>query len=190
MFDANDVLDENARSQVAVAAASSMSLMTILKMVLAWCLLLIAMIGFVYLAFKAREGSYWEALWVEFSSAVAIFMLSPLVLARTEGNLKKTSVALITCSFFLATLAFFLHGALQLLLINLAVGLILLLLLEVFFENILLKGIEERFSEELKDLWFEAGVASVTQPPPNNRAGSGPQPSATDTGSPGYIPGQ
>jgi hypothetical protein len=185
-FDADDFYARTANDQLNVASRASIAFVAFWKMVLVWFGLLIVLGIFLTLAFEACEESYWEALWVECASATAIFMLSPMVLAQAEVNLKRNSILFVGGAIVLATIAFFLHGALELLLINLAVGLVLLLLLEVFFEKYVLGRIEQRLLEDLAELDSESaisGTAGLAQsPPPLRNAGVENPNSGNDSG--------
>lgn len=171
-FDADDFYGRIANDQLNAVGRVGVAAVAFWKMVFVWLGLLIVLGIFLTLAFKACEETYWEAFWVECASATAIFMLSPMVLARAEANLKRNSILFVGCAIALATIAFFLHGALELLLINLAVGLVLLLLLEVFFEKYVLGRIEQRLLEDLDELNSESaisGSAGLAQSSPSSR---------------------
>lgn len=168
LFDVEEVTGRIANDQTNTAGRASVAVVAIWKIFLVWCVLFVVLVVFVVLAFKAHEASYWEAFWVECASATAVFMLSPAVLARAEVDVKKNCMQFLGCATILAAIAYFLHGALQLLLINLAVGLVLLLALELFFHKYVLGRIQERFNDDINELNNQAAVSGssgAAQPP-------------------------
>lgn len=98
-------------------------------------------IGFIliYLAEKFEPNSFWQSFFITASAGICLFLLNQLFLLLGAKSLSALIILLIVASLTSFLVSYFSSGILQAYLINLAVGFMLVLALEVAF----IKGVKK-----------------------------------------------
>lgn len=100
-----------------------------------------------WFAIRFDPNSFWQSLFITISAGICLFLLNGIFVLYGAKTKKALAILLITLSLASGTIAYYSKGILQAYLINLAVGFLLVLGLELLFLT-WLKRINDKIKEK------------------------------------------